>query len=383
MQPTAPPAPARALALAPDIVTLRFAARTLRRVFAVCWLVTSAQATASHSPDLPEEPYSSGWTLYADNDRLSLTESDEDYTAGFSLAISGLRARDQWLSLDGALGRINGWLGGGDFFNGETAHRYHSFGVGMAAFTPKAIDDPAPRFDQRPYACLAFMRNTRQTVVPARETNYLTSLVVGLLGTNLCEGLQAFIHDATDGIESRGWSNQIAEGGEPTLLWRGARQQLLFENPNGDYHHQVTWSVDAQLGYVTDIGAGVSWRWGHLNTPWWSFSPQHTEYAPLGQPRIPRPDRRPDALLQSYVWAGGMLRYRVFNALLQGQFRDSKVEVSSNRLEPLLVEVWLGIAQEFAHGYELTLSLRARSQEFNGPGGKGIAWGSLALSRYF
>lgn len=345
--------------------------------------VVPVASPAAHINALPAEPHDSGWTLYADNDRLSLTESDEDYTAGFSMVLSGQRARDYPLSLDGALGRINRWFGADDVADGDGARRYHSFGYGMAAFTPKAIGDPAPRLDQRPYACLAFMHNTRQTVVPVRDTSYVTTLVFGLLGTNLCESIQDALHDVTNGVEARGWSHQIAEGGEPTLLWRGTRQRLLHEDLSGDSRHQVTWAADAQLGYVTDVGVGLSWRWGNLRTPWWSFAPQHGEYAPLGLPQVPLPPQSDGGQVESYVWAGGMLRYRLYNALLQGQFRDSAVTVDSDRLEPVLLEVWFGLAQEFASGYQLSLSIHARSDEFDGPGGKSIAWGSLALRRLF
>lgn len=380
-------------ASAPDLLPLPARLRkTLRRgigadavalllVAACC--ASSQTVFASHSVTPPAEAYASGWSLYLDNDRLSLTESDEDYTAGFSLVLAGRRARDHRLSLDGMLGRVNRWLGVQEHFAGETTQRYHSFGFGMAAFTPKEISDPAPRFDQRPYACLAFMHNTRQTVILARDASYLTSLVAGLLGTNLCEGIQDFIHDATNGVEARGWSHQISEGGEPTLLWRGGRQKLIHEGLSGDSHHQITWTADAQLGYVTDIGAGISWRWGNLRTPWWSFNPQHAEYAPLGPPQIPRQPVAAHQAVESYVWAGGTVRYRLYNALLQGQFRDSEVEISSGRLNPALLELWMGFAHEFRSGYELSLSIRVRSNEFDGPGEKSIAWGSLAFRHLF
>jgi len=314
---------------------------------------------------------------------LSLTESDEDYTAGFSMVLSGQRAMNYPLSLDRALERVNGWLGIPDLYADEASRTYHGLGYGMAAFTPNDITNPSPRYDQRPYACLAFMHNSRQTVVPARNTSYVTSLVFGILGTNICERVQDFLHDITDGVEARGWSHQIAEGGEPTLLWRGSRQKLIHEDLSGGSHYQLTWSSDAQLGYITDIGAGISWRGGNLRTPWWSFAPQHTEYAPLGPPQSQRESLHPNQPVESYLWAGGMLRLRAYNALLQGQFRDSEVEIASDRLEPLLLELWFGLAQEFRSGYELSLSIRVRSDEFDGPGGKSIAWGSLALKSLF
>lgn len=340
-------------------------------------------AIASHTADLPAEPDDAGWTLYADNDRFSLTESDANYTAGFSLVLSGQRARKVAPPLDNALGRINDWFGLGDLARREVARTYHSFGFGGAAFTPEAIRDTAPRYDQRPYACLIFLQNTHQTVAPARRTSYFSTLVAGLLGTSACESSQHFVHHIANDTRVRGWAHQISDGGEPTLLWRGARQRLLYEDLAGTSHHQITWTADTQLGYITDLGTGISWRWGNLRSPWWSFAPQQVESVPFGTPHIPRRPLRTGQPVESYVWAGGMLRYRFYNALLQGQFRESDVRVTNERLEPLVAEIWFGIAQEFRNGYQLSLSIRARSREFRGPRGTSIKWGSLALQRQF
>ncbi len=324
----------------PNLDSVRHSCSCAARLFVALIATAGLGSTVAATEEpLPSEPVDAGWTIYADNDELSPSESDANYTAGFSVSLAGRRARDYPWSLDRPLGRINRWLGVDRPEGSAAARTYHSFGFGMAAFTPITIGDTAPRFDQRPYACLTFLHNTRQTVVPARASSYYSTLVVGLLGTNVCESLQNFAHSVAKGTRARGWSHQISDGGEPTLLWRGARQQLLAEDLTGPAHHQLTWTADAQVGYVTDLGIGLSWRWGNLRTPWWSFAPQQTEYVPFSTPQLPQHRLRVDQPVESYVWAGGMLRYRLYNGLLQGQFRDSTVEIPGDRLKPLIAEI--------------------------------------------
>ncbi len=52
-----------------------------------------------------------------------------------------------------------------------------------------------------------------------------------------------------------------------------------------------------------------------IDTPWWSFNPHLAEYVSLGSPVAVRHEggRR-----EMYVWRGGSLWYRVYNAILQG-----------------------------------------------------------------
>lgn len=70
-----------------------------------------AQEPDDTSPhDLAYEKYSTGWAFYLDNDALTTGESDEDYTGGFAVTLSGRRATEYPISLDG-------WLNGLDRFS--------------------------------------------------------------------------------------------------------------------------------------------------------------------------------------------------------------------------------------------------------------------------
>ncbi len=317
-----------------------------------------------------------------DNDRLSLTEADDGYTAGFSLAYSGLNAKKAPLSLHRPLKGLTKWLGLNSANSNDESFQFHSTSYGLAAFTPTQIDIETPIPDDRPYACLTYTASTRQTVVPKQNTAFLNTFSVGLIGTNFCRELQNFVHDAANGIAAQGWDNQISDGGELTALWRTSRQRLIHTE-SAATRHEVSWSYDAQLGWATDVGIGVSWRWGAIRSPWWSFTPQHTEYTPFSAPISHyRGNSTKSSDDEFYIWAGGMVRYRVYNSLLQGQFRDSVVEVSDSDLESALAEIWIGYTQRIDNGWEINLSIRARSREFDSPNSKSVLWGSLALRKH-
>ena len=77
-------------------------------------------------------------------------------------------------------------------------------------------------------------------------------------------------------------------------------------------------SWDLNLGFQTNAGIGLSGRLGDLNSPFWS-----TPYDPINRGNFV-PAMKGDEL---YVWAAGRLRGVAYDALLQGQFRDSEVTV--------------------------------------------------------
>jgi hypothetical protein len=78
-----------------------------------------------------------------------------------------------------------------------------------------------------------------------------------------------------------------------------------------------------------------------------------------------------------------MVRYQLFNAFLQGQFRGSDVEFAHSDLEPLIGEAWVGVTKTLKTGLEVSLLLRIRSRGVKGFEGPAPVWGSMILRRAF
>ena len=178
-----------------------------------------------------------------------------------------------------------------------------------------------------------------------------------------------------------GWDFQISEGGEPTLHMNWSRQTPLASNfQAATTEYEVKWSSALSAGFITEANATVSLRWGRINTPWWSFAPERAEYMSQPAPVIGgsvRPDVR-----EFYVWLGLKGRARGYNALLQGQFRDSEVTFRSSQLNHAIGEAWFGITWQLSSEYRLSYVARYQTNELEeGPGSRNLLWAGLLVSR--
>ncbi len=343
--------------------------------------ITSALAAEAAAD---EEPYNSGWSFYLDNDIFSLAGQDRDYTGGLAINLAGARAARWPLSLDPALGWLDRQreraLGEGPEQGVQTT--LHSLQFGLAAFAPDDLESPQPVAGDRPYASLIYLSNSRVSLLPGSDTATQTTLTLGLLGSPLAGDFQEAFHSAIGSTQPQGWGNQISEGGEPTARYSYARQQLWWGQSQGLTRHEVKRSWEASVGYITEANASLSWRWGRINTPWWSFTPDRAEY--FAQPT---PGLALDCLQgprELYVWAGIKGRARAYNALLQGQFRDSVLSYDWDEVRPLLGEAWLGVTGQVGEHYRLSWVLRYQSAELRDEiGDRELLWGSVFISRYF
>ncbi|HEC07349.1 MAG TPA: lipid A deacylase LpxR family protein [Thiolapillus brandeum] len=321
------------------------------------------------------EQYNSGWRFNADNDLLTGQTTDRDYTGGLAFTWSGARAQQNPVSLDKWRAGIDRLTGFGNLYRSSEHVSFHSQQAGMTLFTPDDIESRAPVYDDRPYASLFFLSNTEFTVQPEADIAWLSRLSVGFLGLGLAEDVQGVLHAVTGSDTPNGWQNQISAGGEPTFLLTCAMQNKL--------HASNTWQLkteyEANLGFITDINAGFTWRWGRIRSPWWSFNPYQSKYIQQSMPVFSSRGRKNEFYLQ----AGARLNLRLYNALLQGQFRDSAVTIGSGDLRHLLAEYWLGATLEFGKAYYASVFLRGLSSEFRGPGSRNAAWVGLVFARAY
>jgi hypothetical protein len=325
-----------------------------------------------------EERYNTGWRLNLDNDILA--ESDRDYTGGIALTLSGRRAQDYLISLEGVRNWLDDLLRVSRLYDDQSYFQLHSLQYGAMLFTPEDITDPAPIFDDRPYGSLFYLSNTELTVLPASDQAWMSTLTFGFLGLRAAEDIQRLIHALTDSDVANGWDNQISAGGEPTLMYTLSNQRNHIDSASAARRHQFKTVYEANAGFSTDVNASLSWRWGRIDTPWWSFNPQHAEYIQLGAPVSARES---SGRRELYLWAGAGIKYRFYSALFQGQFRESIVTISSDQLEKLLGQIWLGATWEFADNIRGSLFYRASSKEFNGPNAHYPVWAGLIISRAY
>jgi len=324
-----------------------------------------------------DELYNSGWRLNVDNDLWTGMSVDRDYTGGIALTLSGKRVQQYPVSIDS-------WRGGLDrLFNFDKINRsseylsFHSQQYGMTLFTPDDIESTAPVYDDRPYASLFFMSNTEFTVVPARDMAYVSRLTIGFLGLDMAEDIQTMLHGITGSQVPGGWQNQISSGGEPTAMLSYAMQNNLYSAGG----QQLKVEYEGNLGFITDVNAGISWRWGKIHSPWWSFNPYQSKYIQQSMPVFINDNAENNH--EFFIWAGGRVNVRLYNALLEGQFRDSVVTVSPDDLQHLIAEYWCGVTGTFAKAYSASFFLRGNTEEFHGVNARKAAWAGFVLSRAY
>lgn len=323
-----------------------------------------------------DEKYNSGWQVITDNDGL-VEQTDRDYTGGLSLTLSGKRVQDYLVSIDVLRAGVDELIRFPRLYQSSDYMRFHSQQYGLALFTPFDIEDTAPIYDDRPYGSLIYMSNTEFTVVPEKDRAYVSILSIGFLGLDVAEDIQRGLHDLTGSDVPNGWQYQVSSGGEPTaLLTYGVQNNLYSSN-----RQQLKFEYEGNLGYITDVNAGLSWRWGRINSPWWAFNSYQAKYMQQSMPIFS--SNGSESKDEFYLWAGGRLNLRIYNALLQGQFRHSEVTVSSEDMERLVAEYWFGVTREFAKKYYASLFLRGHTHEFKGANARSAAWIGLVFSRAY
>ena len=340
---------------------------------AVAELAYSTTEYVRSEPLLHREPDSQVWSFAFDNDVLVPGSRDQDYTYGVSASLSSEIAPESTWSLDKPLEWFDGHLGFSPAGDGATVY---STEMGLYGFTPEDIERSDANGDDRPYASLLYVSNSREHSGARRDLVWRSTLTVGVLGLDLVGDLQNGVHSAMDIEEAEGWDHQISDGGEPTARYSVARQRLWS---SGHPNVEIKTSLQGSVGYLTELSYGMSVRIGQINTRWQSFNPELANYrehsVPLALGR---------AAGESYFSAGMAFKARAYNAFLQGQFRDSDVSYDSDEINHGIVEAWAGYTHSFNNGYRLSYTIRGHSSEIkSGSGDRSVLWGGLTLAKNF
>jgi len=357
-------------------------------IFAAALVGPPAASYAEESPPRPTERghrnfdamRPSGWTLHLDNDLFAFADEDRDYTAGISVTLGGREAAGP-KPLSTALDWIDRKSSfGASARDGETAR---SFEAGVLLFTPQELEAEEPLYDDRPYANLVYLSSSRLTRHPSSPIAYQSSLTIGVLGMPWVGNLHRAVHSAVGSEEPRGYAHQISEGGEPAVRYAVSRYRLLGSGVHRSRPYHLRFGLSGSIGYLTEASADLAFRWGNLDTAWWSSTPSIADYG--GHPPIRLTAAQRSRSGPRFEFAAGMnLRLRAYNAFLQGQFRSSDVTFDSSDLNPLLLEAWVGVTMVFKNDLSVTYTLRHQTEELrSGAGARDYSWASIGIAQQF
>ena len=330
----------------------------------------------------PSEPSGVGAGIVLDEHLLTNGKRDQDYNGGGEVTFSGERAGPIGRALDRALGFIDKATCPHDRYTAPGWQVGHATAVGLLIFTPRDLAADEVVYGDRPYASLFFLSAGRRYVSPQSDVAYSSSLTFGMMGLEAAHSVQHALHSLTGSVQPQGWSHQVSAGGEPTIRYSTARQALLSEFGRGALRGDTKWTVAGSLGTVTEGSLAFNARWGRIESPWWAFTPEQTMYVQETRP-IP-PPLGLGAPPEIFLFAGARAKLRVYNAFLQGQFRQSDLTYGWGDVNKTLGEVWAGVEFRTSSGWALQYLARWESPELRwGSGSRSFTWGSIEISKTF
>ena len=138
----------------------------------------------------------------------------------------------------------------------------------------------------------------------------------------------------------------------------------------------------ASAGTVTAGSVALNARWGRIESPWSSFAPEENMYVQETQP-VP-PALPAGAPLEVFGFAGARATLRLYNAHLQGQFRQSDLTYGEGDLNQVLREAWAGVELRTPSGWAVQYLARWESPELRyGIGSRSFLWGSVEVTKSF
>ena len=327
------------------------------------------------------EPGGVGAGIVFDEHLLTDGKKDEDYNGGGEVTFSGRSAGPIGRALDRALGVVDEGLCPAGRFSAPGWQTADAFAAGLLIFTPRDLGAHGVVLGDRPYASLFFVSAGRRYVSSDADIAYNSSLTVGMLGLAAAESVQSALHHLTGSVQPEGWSHQISAGGEPTARYYGARQALLGDwGDASGWHGEAKWTAATSVGTVTEASVALSMRWGRIESPWWGFTPEENMYVQETQPLLPPLSR--GAPLEVFAFAGARAKARVYDAFLEGQFRQSDLAYHWGDLNQLLGEAWAGVEMRTPSGWSVQYLARWESPELRyGSGARSFVWGSIQVAK--
>ncbi|MEO0899181.1 MAG: lipid A deacylase LpxR family protein [Bacteroidota bacterium] len=281
--------------------------------------------------------------FYIDNDVFSrlLTSRDRNYTMGVGFGYAHERLVDfplidvqqKALRAFWALSHPNGK---------EHAKRLEwltpSLTLANKSFTPEDLAEEAPVFNDRPYGNVTLLESRVRLWDPAQNTSHAFTLSVGGLGLPMARETQILFHKIHQAFKEdskaeipEGWDNQISNPGELTFQIHYGRERYWYASKwvvnKKDVFVDLRESIDLYAGYQTNLSYALTGRMG------WNENKHGSKRA--------------------RTWYG-FVRARptivAYDALLQGQFKESAYTLESTDINTFVGEFSAGMGVSWPWG---------------------------------
>ena len=146
----------------------------------------------------------------------------------------------------------------------------------------------------------------------------------------------------------------------------------------------VSGNLGASIGYYTSVKGGLAARFGKLVSPSWS------DYGPAQRLTAPSylHQNNPSTIddIEFYLFIMGGMDFVIYNAMLQGQFRDSRYEISNSDISRMVPHSSVGIVfgsklPGRRRSIHFSFSYNWKGEEIMGD--EGHVWNSISIGGSF
>lgn len=269
-----------------------------------------------------------------------------------------------------------------------------SISIGNTSFTPEYLGNNTTDslyfiVNDRPFASLFYLETKINTI--RNYSIYSSSFVYGVLGTDLSNKVQTYIHKNHWFGSKRpipyGWENQISKSGNPTFLFSYSHEKLqttkALKNNNCYTLFQSTTKYQYNLGYYTEIILSNNFKFGLIDPLNWMFNNLSST---ANQSELLPTNNRNDLKLELYLFSHVQTNFVLYNALLQGQFSNDFHTFKFSEINHFVLKGDFGIAMTVpinckkTYAMNLALMMSGRSREFNTVLSRNHYWGSIQLN---
>lgn len=363
-----------------------------KSVFFICMILLSVQKNLKAQP-YQNSTHISG--IFYDEDQtlkylgFSKLNQDRNYTLGLGLYFSSpaMHHCKIYKAIFTPIVFLNRLLKL-DSNNSPSALR--SLMVANGSFTPAKIQDPLPIYNDRPYGSITYLQMATNYVDNTTGKKTATKLNVGVLGTYVAREAQTFIHNILNIALPEGWKNQISDVWEPTFLFSYTKERLINQSvlnnaATNNLKFELKHGISTDIGYYTGAHYALSFRTGWFDPRDWGY-----DNTPLGgSNRVQKLTQKQESSRHSEFYFLGSLQPQLslYNALLNGQFKNSIHTLSWSETQHLLFEfnAGIGVTSRCNHNQNsvsFKIKMSGHSPEFKVPTRptRWHYWGSVELS---